>query len=201
MTPIETYEHDGCTINIMEDECVDSPREICDNLSTMVFLHKRHQLGDEGHGYKSENYGGWHSLKKAIMKDHSPATIVAVYMMDHSGLTITVNPDHFHAADPQGWDWGQIGWAFITRDKALSEYGGKNLSAKKREKALKRLLGEVETYDQFIRGEVYGYEVTDANGEFVDSLWGCYGMDYTKEEAESQAKRHNKSKTQEKENA
>lgn len=45
--------------------------------------------------------------------------------------------------------------------------------------------GEIETYDQYIRGEVYSYELFDKTGNEIDSCWGIYGFDYVKEEVNS----------------
>ncbi|GAF98690.1 unnamed protein product, partial [marine sediment metagenome] len=37
------------------------------------------------------------------------------------------------------------------------------------------LKGEVETYDNYLTGYVFGYCIKDADGEDVDSCWGFYG--------------------------
>jgi hypothetical protein len=43
---------------------------------------------------------------------------------------------------------------------------------------------EVEVYNQYLSGEVYGYQIIDDEGEVIDSLWGIYGY----KEAEDLAK-------------
>jgi hypothetical protein len=48
-----------------------------------------------------------------------------------------------------------------------------------------RLEGEVETYDQYLRGDVYGYVIETKAGVDRDSLWGMFGYDYCLEEAKS----------------
>lgn len=50
------------------------------------------------------------------------------------------------------------------------------------------LRGEVETYDQFLRGDVWGYTIKGVyNGDKIkDSCWGFYGQAYCLEEAKSQ---------------
>ncbi len=36
--------------------------------------------------------------------------------------------------------------------------------------------GEVEVYDQYLRGDVWGFEVIE-DGEVKDSCWGFFGFD------------------------
>jgi hypothetical protein len=181
---IESFNHKGFTVEIEADECPESPRE-WDNLSEMVCFHTRYNLGDKNHGYNSKDFSGWEELQNMIEKDHRPVVILPLYMMDHSGLTISTNPERFRAFDQQGWDWGQIGFVFVSREKALEECGGKIITPKICELAEKVLLGEVETYAQYLRGDVYSYSIKDADGEVVDSCSGFYGLEYVKEEAKN----------------
>jgi len=187
---IESFEHKGFTVEIDADECP-SPRE-WDNLSTMVCFHSRYNLGDKNHGYNSKDFTGWEALQTQIEKDHRPVVILPLYMFDHSGITISTSSEMFRAQDSHGWDWGQIGFVFVSREKtpllcrsllSLKEYGAKIITPKIRELAEQVLLSEVETYDQYLRGDVYSFCIKDATGEVVDSGNGFYGFDYAKEEA------------------
>jgi len=47
--------------------------------------------------------------------------------------------------------------------------------------------GEVETYDQFLTGDVYGFQVVDSDDEVIDSCWGFYSDEGVKD-AISEAK-------------
>ena len=49
-------------------------------------------------------------------------------------------------------------------------------SEKRREKVREWLEGEIETFDQYIRGDVYGF-IVEEDGEEIDSCWGFYGED------------------------
>ena len=62
---------------------------------------------------------------------------------------------------------------------------------------MRRLRGEVEAFDQYLRGDVYGVIVQrvkrDEDGDEVDteeldSCWGFYGLDYAREEAKQMGK-------------
>jgi len=63
----------------------------------------------------------------------------------------------------------------------LSEFSARKFTKSLKNKALKIAQGEVETYDQFLRGEVYGYKI-DEDG---DSCWGFYGVEDCLEDAKS----------------
>jgi len=154
MEPI--YEKEDVKIYIDEDP--HNPRD-WDNLGTMVCFHGRYTLGDKDHGYKQSDYNSWEELEKQIEKDNKPCTILPIYMLDHSGLTVRTT------AFNDSWDSGQIGFIYCSEEKAKD--GGAWAP-------ITMLKAEVETYDEYLRGDVYGYERGD------DSCWGFYG--YTPEE-------------------
>ena len=112
-----------------------------------------------------------------------------VYGYVHSGATISTTP--FSCS----WDSGRSGWVYCTADKAKAkaEFAGQ---AHWRKAALKCLQGEVETFAQFLAGEVYGYVVertrVNADGdtlveETLDSCWGFYGLEYAAAEGRAAA--------------
>jgi hypothetical protein len=65
----------------------------------------------------------------------------------------------------------------------LQEYGGKIVTQKLKDRVTEYLKGDVETYDQYLRGDVYGYRVFKVetcelgceHEEELDSCWGFYG--------------------------
>ena len=164
MATLNEYTRDGLTVKIMQDEGPVNPRGD-DNMGVMVCFHKRYKLGDQKHGYRMEDYNGWEELKAAIEAGSGPlAAILPMYMYDHSGLRVRTTPFECR------WDSGQIGYIYVTEAKMLAE--GLDTS-----KAEEYLTAEVETYDQYLSGEVYGYSIQTVQGEELDSCWGCYGMD------------------------
>jgi hypothetical protein len=101
-----------------------------------------------------------------------------LYLYDHSG--ITMNTTGYSHCDSQGWDWGWVGVIYITKEQIKKEYGWKVLTAARIEKIKKYLRGEVETYDQYLTGDVYYYTTVDSNGNNVDSCGGYFGHDHEK---------------------
>jgi hypothetical protein len=171
-------------ITIQQDDNPDSPRS-WDNLGTMVCFHKRYDLGDK-HDYDFNDYSSWSEMEKAIVKNEDAAVILPLYLYDHSGITISTTPFSCR------WDSGQIGFIFCTKKDMESEFiklSGQDLI----ERCEVLLKGEVETYDQYLTGDVYGYEIYELSTcdhgheheEFVDSCWGFYGEDECLSEAES----------------
>lgn len=156
------------------DQSPESPRE-WDNFGKMICFHNRYNLGDK-HNYNSNDYNGWDELKYQIEKDHNVGVILPLYLYDHSGITISTSPFGCQ------WDSGQVGWVFCTKEEMDSNWI--ELSGQDKEERSEVLLkGEVETYDQYLTGDVYGYRVfkveTCSQGheheEELDSCWGFYG--------------------------
>jgi len=168
-------------IRIEQDEHYESPRE-WDNLGKMVCFHRRYDLGDK-HEYSHGDCANWHEMEALIKKEEDVVVLLPLYLLDHSGITISCGSQHFRACDPQGWDWGQVGFIFATREDVLKEYSKKRISPKMRAQVEGVLRNEVKAYDQCLTGDVWGYIIEDDDGEHLDSCWGFYGHDYCEKEA------------------
>jgi len=166
MECLDQIEHKGFNIKIHQDElCHESPRD-WDNLGTMALFHRRYDLGDNDHNLDIED------VKRIVETgklDGEDVVFLPVYGLDHSGFTI--NTSGFSCP----WDSGQLGIIFVTKSKILKEYGWKILTAKRREKIREYLRNEVNTYNDYLTGNVYGYEIETEDGEHFDSCWGFYG--------------------------
>jgi len=157
----------GNTLQVINDSNPESPRT-WSNLGKMVCFHRRYSLGDK-HDFKQGDYNGWDELKAAILKKENVAVIQPMYMYDHSGITVSTKP--FSCP----FDSGQIGFIYITKEAAREGFMVKNVTAKIKERLLVNLNGEVETYDQYLTGDIYGFKEVDSEGNEVDSCWGFYG--------------------------
>lgn len=164
-------------IEVIQDESPSSPRED-DNLGTMVCFHGRYDLGDK-HNYKSGDYNGWDEMEKSIIKNENVGVILPLYLYDHSGITISTSPFSCN------WDSGKIGFIFISKEKMLKEYGGKIVTQTLKDKVEGYLKSEIEIYDQYLTGDVYGYRVSEVttcsegheHETEIDSCWGYYGQE------------------------
>ena len=181
MYEAEKFQHNGYTVRIIQDQYCESPREN-DNAATLVCFHKRYTLGDTDHGYKSDDFGGWEDLYRRIMEDHKPVCIFPLSMIDHSGISIYLGAGA-HWCDPGGWDSGQIGFAFVSRKKALEEWGKSRVTKRVRASAEKCLRAEVEEYDKYLRGDCWGFIIETPDGQEIDSCWGHIGLEWAIEAA------------------
>lgn len=174
MELIKEVKRNGKTLKIFTDEDPIDPREN-DNLTKMVCFHKRYDLGDKQTDYRQEAFESWDELKEEIIEKEKPLVIKPLYMYDHSGITISTEPFSCQ------WDSGQIGWVYIT-NKTINVCGttinNDETFAQYKERLGKYLEGEVEEYDQYIRGDVYLFELTDETGKTIDSCGGFFGDDW-----------------------
>lgn len=164
----------GRTLELYQDSTHEGPRE-WDNNGIMVCWHSRYTLGDKHDFETPEAFGAWFKENEADVIAHLP-----LYLYDHSGITMSTRP--FSCP----WDSGPVGWIYATRESL--ESGGHDVASLTKEKVAEWLRGEVATYDQYLRGDVYGFMVRkapcphcEAEGEISDevgdSCWGFYGDD------------------------
>ena len=165
-------------LEIEQDSSPDSPRT-WDNLGTMVCFHKRYDLGDKT-DYRSEDYDSWDELRQGIIDNEGEVFMLPLYLYDHSGITISTRPFNCN------WDSGQVGYIFVSRNKVKKEGIDET-------KVLDYLKGEVETYDQYLTGDVWGYRIYEIetcslgheHKTLVDSCWGFFGEEYAEQEGKS----------------
>lgn len=168
MDPVETLEYKGYEIKIFrDDDSPESPRE-WDNLGEMVCFHSNYTLGDK-HKYTQEE------LVKIIKRKDVIA--LPLFLYDHSGITMSTGKSYPFDCP---WDSGQVGYIFVTYENIKKEYSKKRVSKALRQKIEKYLEGEVETYDNYITGNVYGYRIEDSKGNNLDGCWGFFGYDNEK---------------------
>lgn len=92
--------------------------------------------------------------------------ILPLYLYDHSGITMSTT--RFSCP----WDSGQVGWIYADREMIEKEYGA--ATPENIEKARRLLLGEVQTYDYYLTGQCYGFQLFKGEDE-IDSCWGFLG--------------------------
>ena len=154
------HTYKGYTIDIIHDDCPSNPREDWDNFGTMVCWHSRHNLGDSHDYERPEDF----TIDMAD-KDH---IILPLYLYDHSGITMSTSS--FSCK----WDSGQVGYIYVSKEKIKKE----GLEDKTVEEIELYLTSEVKTYDNYLQGFVYGYQVINPDGDEKNSCWGFFGDDH-----------------------
>lgn len=114
--------------------------------------------------------------------DEQVPVMLPLYLYDHGGITMQTTG--FSCP----WDSGQVGFIYATKEDLRKNYMTKRVTKSVIERAEKCLKGEVEEYDDFLTGNVWGYSIeifgsetckecgnTDNPVDFEDSCWGYYG--------------------------
>jgi hypothetical protein len=161
---LETKEDNRVKLEIIQDLDPSHPRTDFDNMFTMVCWHNRYNLGDK-HDFETP----W--AFKEWCKEQKGLIIKPLFLYDHSGITISTGSFSDH------WDSGQVGWIYCTRENARKEMMVKRLTKKVMAQVLKNLECEVEIYDQYLTGDVWGYNYKSHDGIHDDSCWGFFGSD------------------------
>lgn len=178
---------------IIEDEgvgavCMNCGKEVLAD-DWFTYFHSEDQDKDE---WEPEDYecGG-----KPIRPRLVGVYALPLFLFDHSGISMSASSARFEMQDSAGWDWGCVGVIYVTEAKMKEEYkpesewfkehhGGKSLS----EFAYDILRSETETYDLYLTGQCFGYEIVGEDDESLDSCWGFLGEESVTEEATTSAK-------------
>lgn len=124
---------------------------------------------------------------KIKMLERKGYFFMGLSVYEHSGLTMYVGrpSDHFDGR----WDCSYVGWIYATK-KEILEIGGRIKGKRKwlditnrnwKRAAEEWLKAEVDTYDMYLCGEVYGFTTETYDGEDWiddDSCWGYYSKKY-----------------------
>lgn len=87
-----------------------------------------------------------------------------LYMYDHSGVTVSTTPFN------DRWDSGQVGFVFYVKEDSFTPGELRRWTAKKQKEALNIIEADVHMLDCYLRGDVWGYEISDEG-----SCWGFFG--------------------------
>lgn len=148
-------------LEIVQDTDAESPLDWDGRLGRIVCWHRRYKLGDEQPTIGSQEW----------LAENADDIFVAlpVYMYDHSGITIRTTPFECR------WDSGQLGHIYCTKQNAV--HYGFRLDDDAIDVIEKALVEEIAQYDQYLRGDVWGFRLLTDDDELVDSCWGFYGSD------------------------
>lgn len=157
--------NDGHILQIFQDSWADSPRS-WDNLGTMAIFHKRYNFGDKIN-FSADDFSSWTEMEEYIETELKAVVYMPIYMYDHSGITI--NTTGFSCP----WDSGQVGFIYVTEQEMKKEFGD-SYTDQDIEKAKQILLNEVKTMDEYLQGEVYGFNLVK-DDTIIDSCGGFFG--------------------------
>ena len=178
------------TVTIWHNQSAESPRE-WGNISKMACWHGSYNLGDEDaaddlleairtapwYCVGWEEYGEFErnfENPKVLLDTAIEVGVIAayqnLYLYDHGGITMSTSSFSCR------WDSGQVGFIYLLKKDVRKEYGIDRISKAWVTRLESWLDGEVETYDDYIRGNVFGFTIDDGT-DSEDSCGGFYGYD------------------------
>jgi hypothetical protein len=168
--PAAVTDRDGYRASIYRDPEPQSPKD-WDQLGRLVTWHRRYVFDQDGR----QDFGDPADFLR-LARRHRWIFIPAG-MIDHSGIRLYEGSGSPHPYDPDGLDSAQVGYIYATRE-SMARMGTTPQRAKR------VLRQELEAWDQYVSGDVWGVVVTGPDREYLDSCWGFYGHDYAKGKAE-----------------
>ena len=167
-------------VKVIRDPNPDEPEF---ELLTILHWHRRYMIHSDAECVDMSNYEAdddeelgvdrEHVLDR-LASDHDLVIWWPLYMIDHGVV-------HVRLGEGFGcpWDSGQVGIVGFTvpqwRVFTQTEWVGHE---KQKTQAFEMVKAMIETLDQYMNGDMYGFEVVDDDGEIETSVWGFYGTDF-----------------------
>ena len=173
---LETLEKNGYVAHLVYDDSPDNPREVYDHDTVLVDWHPNYTIGDRkatGNEIEAYRRGGIELLTRYLSITENAHTVVPLRLLDHSGLRLWI-AYRYQGEAYGGWDSGQVGFAYITRETVEKHGFADPWSV---------LASDVQEMDSYLSGDVYGIVIVDPCGQEVDSCWGFIDAAYALESA------------------
>ena len=152
METIEEIKYKGKVIKIYQDEDAQSP-EGWDNNVFIVSYHNDFYVAKDEIITKSDLAEYFNGEKIPQTKDYH---IFLVYAYIHSGVSLSLSNEKYPFTD--AWDVSRCSAILVSKEEA-----------KTRKQAERMAKGLIETWNDFLGGNIYGYDTGN------DSCWGFYG--------------------------
>jgi len=128
----------------------------------MVTTHKKYEFRNDVEVDRTY-FSAWTDELNNIVKNEGAVLYLPVYMMDHSGITLSTVP---FGGDHGNFDSGQIGYIFATREEILETYDVKRLSLSTKVLVLEDLNRIINLYTIFLEGAVE-IDIMNNDGEII----------------------------------
>lgn len=165
------FEHDGNNylVQLVHDPDAENPRE-WDNLFTLTTT--------KGAGHSDDKAIDIEEFEEMTKEERDEFIIFPLGLHRHSQDYLYVGKHHADS-DPMGFDSGQCGLAYVKKDTLILNFQGvteineHNIEEVKA-RAHKILNAELDTYNLWLAGEVYGCVILQLNAEDknTDAIWG-----------------------------
>jgi len=166
----EIIDYRGHKIHIIRDDDPQNPRKEFDGcIGKMVCYHSKYRLGDEHNWSDEQEFLDF--IRLAIKNNKVVA--LNLYLYDHG--SISISSQRFNC------NRDRLNVGIIYTDLETIQQAGhdwKRWTKIRLQQAQQWLLQEVEVYDEYLVGNVYGYGITAPDGKELHHCWGYYGSDH-----------------------
>lgn len=164
---IETIQYKGHDIEVFSDEDVESPNDCGDDEIFLVYDHNQFYVKREGF-----NPTDIFERMQTGKKTYDGYWFFPVYAYIHSGVALSLGKNYYPFTDR--WDVSFRGFVLVKRMKGIWW---------NKDKAYEAAEGLIETWNQYLSGDVYGYtsEIGGCSG-----FYGDEGMAQMIEEAKDE---------------
>lgn len=191
-------------MTIKQDDLCQTPRE-WDNLGTLLLHPKKHHWTCEKHieadGYESDllidldvaqGKNPYEHLNNLIREQLglNPRDVIAypITKYEHGDISLSLGYR-------QGFDYGIVGFVFVTKEKVRKVFGVKRITKSIIERVKACFESELYELESWLNGYVYGFVIEqiaydelgdEVECKHIESCWGFVGdMSHCKSEAES----------------
>lgn len=177
--PIYTEVYKNHIIEIIPDYDAESPERWDDGAVFLVGFHRDFTVEHEGMDQETVSNAlrlKLHGKISAVDEDYKESArelnkkyhIFPLAAYIHSGVRLSLGRDQFRGRLPQGhyeFDTCTLGAVFVEKSEVRN-----------RSKAEKNAAGLVDTWNDYLAGNVYGYRVRhEGEDDDIESVWGFYG--------------------------
>lgn len=174
---LDTSTINGWQVEIHTDEDPSSPRDWTHGCE-LVLSMRNYDLPNEAQ-IDFADFESWTGIVEWLRDRKDALYVENVWGYSHSGISFKAGPRTYPYDDQ--WDSGLAGVAYVTLANWQETQGpDRKWTGSEEDQATASALikGDVETYSQYVNGDVYGYVITDpVDGELQDSCWGFYGYE------------------------
>lgn len=150
----------GYTINIKQDDFCESPDNWGNEDTFIVYDHRQFTVKRDGFDPQElfEDY-----MCKGL-NQFGDYWIFPLFAYIHSGVALSTSNTQYPFTC--GFDTSLSGCVLVKKQEGWTET---------QTKAYEVAQSVVNTWNQYLSGEVYGYEVVNPEGEEIHACWGYYG--------------------------
>jgi hypothetical protein len=160
----------GKKLMIFRDLDAINPRLLEGTRCRMIFLHKRHELGDPHIYKKPEDV-------ESLVDGMDEIVLMPVFMLEEGGhILLDFEPFIDQEIGCGNVDTGQLGLMYITRldiEEALGIWAEAS-----RIQAVSILEHELRDYNEWLNSDTYRYKIVDADGAVLSENCGFCGADH-----------------------